>query len=358
MTRQGLPVRIIESEMRRLPTGDLREVQELIRSERIDVIHTHMSRAHTFGVLLKWLTGTPVVATAHNRYMQLHWRFNDFVIANSQATERYHRRFNLVPASRIRTVYCFVDGRRFEAVGERERTRIRRELAYFDNEYLLGVVGEVIPRKGQWYLARALPELMRRIPELRVLLIGRYHRSERYVQQMRRLQFQSGLYRRVRWLGRRPNVHQYMAALDQLLVPSVEEPFGLVAVEGQLTGTPVIATTAGGLPEIVQHEQNGLLIRPRDSVAIIEAVERLYHERELAAQLARQGLEDSRQRFDPVDLTNGVLACYQEAIRLRTGRNAEWQPLQNSAPIGSGVPARATLPPSLDSQAAAQQRAA
>jgi glycosyltransferase involved in cell wall biosynthesis len=317
ITRQGLPVRMIESEMRRLPTSDLNEIRALIRSERIDVIHTHMSRAHTFGVLLKWLTGVPVVATAHNRYLQLHWRFNDFVIANSLATERYHRRFNLVPSDQIRTVYCFVDGQRFETTGDRERLQIRRELEYNGNEYLLGVVGEVIPRKGQWYLAQALPELCRRIPELRVLLIGRYHRSERYVRQMRRLQVAAGLFRKVRWLGRRTNVHQYMAALDQLLVTSVEEPFGLVAVEGQLSGTPVIATRTGGLPEIVQDGRNGLLIPARDSEAIIAAVERLYRDRQLGAALVQAGREDARNRFDPLDLTAGVVSIYQEVLQRR-----------------------------------------
>lgn len=320
MTRQGLPVRIIESEMRRFPTSDLREIQALVQSERIDVVHTHMSRAHTFGVLLKWLTGVPVVATAHNRYLQLHWRFNDFVIANSQATERYHRRFNLVPAQRIRTVYCFVDGQRFEATGERDRLQIRRELEYKGNEYLLGVVGEVIPRKGQWYLAQALPELTRRIPELRVLLVGRYHRSERYVQQMRRLQVGSGLYRKVRWLGRRTNVHQYMAAFDQLLVTSIEEPFGLVAVEGQLSGTPVIATRTGGLPEIVQDGRNGLLIPPRSPEAIVAAVERLYQDRQLAAALVQAGREDAQRRFDPRDLTTGVIDVYQEVLQRKADR--------------------------------------
>lgn len=339
ITRQGLPVRIIESEMRRLPMSDLREVQALVQSEQIDVVHTHMSRAHTFGVLLKWLTGVPVVATAHNRYLQLHWRFNDFVIANSRATERYHRRFNLVPSNRIRTVYCFVDGARFEAAGERDRLQIRRELEYKGNEYLLGVVGEVIPRKGQWYLAQALPELTRRIPELRVLLVGRYHRSERYVQQMRRLQVESGLFRKVRWLGRRTNVHQYMAAFDQLLVTSIEEPFGLVAVEGQLCGTPVIATRTGGLPEIVQDGRNGLLIPPRSPAAIVAAVERLYHERQLVESLVRVGREDAKRRFDPGDLTAGVIDVYQEVRERKRQASplpATGSPLELPSPALSG----------------------
>lgn len=322
LTRQGLPVPIIESELERYPFDDLKEISALIKREKIDVIHTHMSRAHTFGILLKGLTGVPVVATAHNRYVQLHWRFNDFVIANSLATERYHRRWNLVRPDRARTIHCFVDSQRFTGVGEPERRKIRRELRYNGNEFVVGVVGEVIPRKGQTYLAQALPELMRRIPDLRVLLVGRYHRSERYVQKMRQLQARAGLHKMLRWLGRRSNVQEYMAAMDLVLVTSTEEPFGLVAVESQLAGKPTIATNVGGLPEIVQHQRNGLLIPSRNSRAIIEAVERLYQDRELARQLADTGRMDAADRFDPQRLTGEVIEVYREVLR-RRGRLAE-----------------------------------
>lgn len=335
ITRQGLPVRIIESDLRRFPFDDLKEIQALIKQEQVDVIHTHMSRAHTFGILLKWLTNVPVIATAHNRYIQLHWRFNDFVIANSQATERYHQRYNLVPANRTRTVYCFVDERRFAQVAERERQKIRRELRYEGNEYLLGIVGEVIPRKGQWYLAQALPELIRRIPELRVLLVGRYHRSERYVQKMRRLQAAAGLHRKMRWLGRRNNVHEYMAAMDQVLVTSTEEPFGLVALEAQLAGKPLIATNVGGLPEIVQHEQSGLLIPARSSTGIIESVERLYQDRELAGRLAATGRERASQRFTSERLTEEVVAVYREVLRRRGRLSGTERP--DSMPVSKRV---------------------
>lgn len=311
LSRQGLPCRVVESEMRRWPFADLQAARKWIRSEGIDVIHTHMSRAHSFGVLLKWLTGVPVVATAHNRYVQLHWPFNDFVIANSRATEAYHRRHNRVPADRIQTIHCFVDVERFSQAGERDRRAIRTELRQTRDEFVVGVIGEVIARKGQLHLAQALPELARRIPELRVVLIGRFHRSEKYVRRMRRIQTRHGLYRRVRWLGRRSNVHQHMAAMDVVLVPSTEEPFGLVAVEAQLAGTPVIATRVGGLPEIVQHERNGLLIPSGDPVALAAAVERIYRDRLLRENLVRQGREDAMTRFAPQRLTREVVAIYE-----------------------------------------------
>jgi glycosyltransferase involved in cell wall biosynthesis len=148
-------------------------------------------------------------------------------------------------------------------------------------------------------------------------LVGRYHRSERYVQKMRRLQAAAGLHRKMRWLGRRNNVHEYMAAMDQVLVTSTEEPFGLVALEAQLAGKPLIATNVGGLPEIVQHEQSGLLIPARSSTGIIESVERLYQDRELAGRLAATGRDRASQRFTSERLTEEVVAVYREVLRRR-----------------------------------------
>ena len=75
----------VVSELNRSPF-ELRRIAKLARDNGIEVIHTNMSRGHAFGVILKLMTGIPVVATAHSHSSQIHWRLNDFVIANSQST--------------------------------------------------------------------------------------------------------------------------------------------------------------------------------------------------------------------------------------------------------------------------------
>ncbi|MFO0454894.1 MAG: glycosyltransferase, partial [Planctomycetota bacterium] len=85
----------------------------------------------------------------------------------------------------------------------------------------------------------------------------------------------------------------------------------------QLAGKPVIATKIGGLPEIVQHEQSGLLIPARSPAAIVESVERLYQDRELASRLAASGREQAGQRFSSERLTEGVIEVYREVLRRR-----------------------------------------
>ena len=310
----GLPIERIGSVMHRR-WNELQRMAAIVRERRIDVMHTHMSRAHMFGILLKVMTGVPCVATAHHRHLQLHWRWNDFVIANSEATRRFQIRVNRVPASRIRTVYCSSDLERFESVGTAIRKATRRELGIGDDRPLLGVIGEVVLRKGHIHLFRALPRIAAAFPDVKLAILGRFKRHEPSTRQLRRFLVEHELYKRVIWIGRRNNVPDFMSAMDVCVVPSIEEPLGLVAIEAQAAGTPVIVTNTGGLVEIVQHEVNGLVVPTKDSDALAESVIRLLGDRQLQAALIANGRRNARDRFAPHLLTSQVVDVLRQVSR-------------------------------------------
>ncbi len=304
----------MESDMDRFPPTELRRVAAWIAENKVDVVHTHMSRAHNFGVLLKRFCRIPVVATAHAQYIQLHWRFNDLVLANSSATTRFHRRYNLVSAAKIRTVFCFADLHRFLTTGKKLIPYIRGELHARDGRFLIGVIGEVIARKGHRYLFEAMPQILEKIPDARIILIGRFHRQEKCTRALRHIQKTLKLHRRIHWLGRRENVNAYLSAMNVCVVPSIVEPLGLVAVESQAVGVPVVASNVGGLPEIVRHEESGLLVPPRDPGAIAAAVIRLHGDEQLRSRVIEKGQIDAAEMFDPKRLTAQVVEAYQSLI--------------------------------------------
>lgn len=97
-----------ESGVRQAEAGVAGQLAALGRAEA-QRAGTHLSRAHFFGVLLRAASGVPCVATAQSRHFQLHWMFNDLVIAVSEATRLYHQRWNRVPSERILTIPNFVD---------------------------------------------------------------------------------------------------------------------------------------------------------------------------------------------------------------------------------------------------------
>jgi len=297
--------------------SEIRRVSQYARQQQIQVIHTHMSRAHFFGVLLRSATGLPCVATAHSCHFQLHWWWNDFVIANSEATRRYHLRYNFVPQDRIRTIHCTSDLEQFHLMTATDRKTLRDQVGLENDRLILGIVGEVTPRKGHRELFQALPELRQRFPSLQVWVVGRADRKSRYVQQLRRFLHQQRIWGCVKWWGRRANVPHWMAAMDILLVPSLAEPLGLVALEGQAVGIPVVVSDVGGLPEIVQHEANGLVVPVGQPTAILRAVTRLADDPALANRLTAAGRENT-SRFSLDRLTREVAECLQQVLRPKT----------------------------------------
>jgi glycosyltransferase involved in cell wall biosynthesis len=301
--------RFINSDMVRKP-ADVGRIVNWIKHEGIDVAHTHMSRAHAFGVILKMTSGIPVVATAHNRSFQVHWRMNDFVIANSQATMDYQRRVNRVPDSNIEKVHCFTDLNRFEWVTPKHVRRVKRQLRVGEDDFLCGCVGEVIKRKGQVYLFQALKRIVAEVPNFKLIMLGRFCREEPYTQKLRSILLKDNILGTVKWLGLRENVQDFMTAFDLLAVPSIEEPLGLVAVESLAAGTPVVATRTGGLPEIVKDKEWGMLVPPRNPEALAEAIIRLAKDAERRKQMGLAGKEFVQREFEMEALCDRVEQIY------------------------------------------------
>ena len=308
--------KFINSDMVRKP-ADVGRIANWIRHEGIDVAHTHMSRAHAFGVILKMTAGLPVIATAHNRSFQIHWRMNDFVIANSQATMDYQRRVNRVPDSNIEKVHCFTDLKRFETVTPKHVRRVKRQLRVGENDFLCGCVGEVIKRKGQIYLFQALKRIVAEIPNFKLVMLGRFRRDEPYTQKLRSILLKEKIFGTVKWLGLRENVQDFMTAFDLLAVPSIEEPLGLVALESLAAGTPVVATRTGGLPEIVKNKEWGLLVPPRKPEALADAIIELSKDANRRQQMGLAGQQFVQREFEMETLCDRVEQIYQQVLSCR-----------------------------------------
>lgn len=174
-----------------------------------------------------------------------------------------------------------------------------------DGELL--VVGRLSPRKGQDVALRAVAELHRRGMPVRLRLVGTEFRGyEWYVDDLRRTADELGIAGHVRFDGYRTDVPACNAAADVVLVPSRVEPFGNVAVEALAAARPLVASSVGGLREIVDHGRTGLLVPAGDAGALAEAVATLLEAPAEAAAMGDRGGVDVRRRF--------ALARYEEAV--------------------------------------------
>jgi glycosyltransferase involved in cell wall biosynthesis len=243
---------------------------------------------------------------------------NDFVIANSQATMDYQRRVNGVADSNIEKVLCFTDLQRFTKVTHRDVFRVKRQLRVNPDDFLCGCVGEVIKRKGQLYLFQALKRIVSEVSNFKLVMLGRFRREEPYTQKLRSILLNEGLFGRVKWLGLRENVQDFMTAFDLLAVPSIEEPLGLVAVESLAAGTPVVATRTGGLPEIVKHDECGMLVPTEDPDAFADAVIRLAKAGTMRNRMGQTGKEFVLREFETEQLCDRVEQIYLQVVSRRS----------------------------------------
>lgn len=312
-----MPIEVVLSAQHRIPTDELRRIATIVKQEQVDLIHAHMSRAQFFGVLLKHMTGVPCVATAHCQAIKAHRMFNDFVISNSEANRRTQMRKNFVRSSRIETVYCPIDLAGHKPLAALERSAVRESLGASEETKLLGIIGSVCQRKGHDLLLRALPAVLHKFPQVRVAMVGGPHPD--YSAECLRLAKQLAVDHAVVWTGFRKDIPQVMSALDLCIVPSRSEPFGLTAVEALAAGTPVIAARVGGLPESVDHEHTGLLIKPNRPKELAEAILRLLSDAELYEQCSQAARPAMLQRYDAERLWTRI----EEILVSVAGRRAQ-----------------------------------
>jgi len=307
------PITVVESDLRRWPLVELKRIRQTIRDRQIEIVHTHMSRAHTFGVLLRrFFRGAATIATAHSRHLQLHWMLNDFVIAPSAPTAAYHRRINWVSRQRISVIHYFVDPHRPAASGNKTRERWRNEVQADDQTVLIGIVGDVIPRKGIDTLVEALPRLTEDSRSFRLLAIGKERMG--FAPTVRRLAERLGVADRITWLGEREDVAEILTALDILALPSREEQTPMAVLEAMAAGLPVVATRVGGLPECVEDGETGRLVPAGNPIELAAALRPLIDESELRARWGAAGRRRVEQHFSPNSQVAKIETLYQQVI--------------------------------------------
>jgi glycosyltransferase involved in cell wall biosynthesis len=320
LTKVGIPVKVIEGRKalhavrRETAWPGLAAAAEVLTlawhtarlARRHDFLHANSQKAFVIACLAGLLARKPVIWDLNDLLLPAHfsrsnirldvWLANYFaarVLANSQASAQA-----LIAqggrGEKVRVVYNGIDGTPFLSVAEAEVATARHELG-LDGIRVVGVFGRLAQWKGQHVAIEAMTHL----PDIHLLLVGDALFGEQAYAEGLRDQVQAlGLADRVHFLGFRTDIPQLMRMVDLVVHTSTApEPFGRVIVEGMLAGRPVIATRAGGVEEIVDHDRTGVLVEPGNPVELAEAIRGLYADPGRADRIARSGCDDALRRF-------------------------------------------------------------
>jgi glycosyltransferase involved in cell wall biosynthesis len=289
----------------------------LAREENIDLVHLHSRRgADVFGGLAGRWGRWPVVLsrrvdTPESRLVcGIKYRLFDRVIAISECIERVLRGSG-VPAEKLRCVHSGIDPAPYQQPADRDW--VCREFGLAEGDLLVGLVAQLIPRKGHAVLLDALASLVGEFPQARVIFFGRGPLEASLREEISR----RGLAGHVQLAGFRTDLPRIVPALDLVVHPALAEGLGVALIQAAAAGVPIIGARAGGIPEIVRHEENGLLVEPGDATGLAKAMRRLLSDEPLRRNLGDAGRELVARQFTFDRMVAGNLEVYRELLEPR-----------------------------------------
>jgi glycosyltransferase involved in cell wall biosynthesis len=288
-------------------------LSRIVRRLAPDVIHAHDPHGIAVAALALSLGApTPPPALVATRRVDFHLTRNSFsrwkhrrvdcFIAASEAI-RQMLIADGVPADRTVTVHEGIDVEHVAAVPP---VSVHEAFWLPRHAPLVGNVAALVPHKGQRYLVEAAQLVVRLIPDARFVIFGEGELREHLEHLVR----EHHLEKHVLLPGFRADVLGYIKSFDVFAMSSVTEGLGTSLLDAMACARPIVATRTGGIPEVVEDGENGLLVPPRDRQALADALVRLLSDPALRDRLGAAGLTRVRARFTVEQMVAGTAAVY------------------------------------------------
>jgi D-inositol-3-phosphate glycosyltransferase len=289
--------------------GSILKVRETLSRHRAHVVHCHF--LHDLWLVAPALWNLPQVkllATCHMLFSRtkkkdwahrLIYRRLDKLIVLTNIAKSIHLRALPVSAEDMVVIPNGVDLSEFSPASY-SRDEVRQEFSVGPEQPLVGCIGRLDPGKGQQELIRSAKEVIAEFPDCKFLIVGEATKGQgqSFPDKLRGLIRESDLEDRVILAGFRADAARVLRALDIFAFPSYKETFGMSLLEAMAMSVPIVATDSGAVPEILDYGKCGLLVPPRQSHPLAEAVKRYLREPGLAGSMAHQARKRVEQEYD------------------------------------------------------------
>ncbi|MDH5507197.1 MAG: glycosyltransferase [Anaerolineae bacterium] len=296
----------------------LPKARALVKTHGIKIVHCHLRASWVTGVLLAMMMGRrrpKVVFHEHGwilfggyfyrAFVRIAAKFGLIVGVSNLVVNRLA--LSKIPMTRLKMVHNFVDMAYFTQ-DSKARDSMRKSLEDSEEKFLIGFSGRLVAVKGWRYLLEAM-ELLSKRKGYKALFAGTGPDEEKLKAAIQK----SNLTGLATPLGHVKNINHFYNALDVLVIPSVIEPVGMVQLEAQACGTPVVAFDTEGVREIIGNS-NARLIPVGDVKALASAIEELRKDGDQYDKLVNAGL-DNAKRFSLENYASKINALYEELLR-------------------------------------------
>jgi glycosyltransferase involved in cell wall biosynthesis len=308
---------------------NIQRLKQLILKRRIDLVHTHGMKAGLVGRIAGLMSGLMgqhdlpyFLATVHNSVYQYpmlksqRWfiskvqsylgRHTDSFIAVSNGLKNELMRWEGIPASKISVIYNGINLNNFSSFPRSMLLEAKFRLGLNPDLPVVGMVARCAPQKGGGVFLSAARQLSSMLEDVQFLVVGDGPLRLLWEKEARAL----GLTEKVRFLGHHPRPGEIYPLLDVYVLPSLSEGLPLGVIEAMAAQRPILATWAGGIPELIQHRKTGLLVPPGDSSSLAQGMMELLTRRTWASRLGKAAGVIARSRFSEQEMVRQTEDLY------------------------------------------------
>lgn len=301
-----------------------------MRRHRFDIVHTCLSNTNLHGRIAAKLAGVPIIISEEQsdyerfnprlsfifmRINHLLVQFTDRIICCSENVRHSLIRSESIPIEKIITIYNCIDILDYRP--QKTREQMRSQLGLGQDTPVIGYIASLGKRKGHDFFLSVLEVVKQSYPNVKLLLVGKGPLREG----LEILVAQKELSDNVMFLGEKRDISDILTAIDVFVSSARQEAFGINLIEAMYMGIPCVAMRVGGIPEVIDHGVNGILISPDDKKEMANAIINLLHDTEKANVLGKNARQKVLRCFTSrgyvarlENLYNNLLAAINERM--------------------------------------------
>ncbi|MED5554168.1 MAG: glycosyltransferase family 4 protein [Candidatus Neomarinimicrobiota bacterium] len=309
------------------PYRDIRaflSLYKLFKEEDFTIIHTHSSKAGLLARLAAVLNKTPIVihtihGFAFNDFMnglkknffiyleKLLAKWTDVLITVSNLNKKKIIDLNIAHENKIKNIYSGIDLSLFT---NKRNDEFRKELNLENDHLLLGSVGRLSNQKDPITMIEAFGIISKPFPNAHLALVGDGELKGKILEKIDQLKLND----RIHLTGNKNNPWSVYHSMDLFIMSSIYEGLGRSITEALSCGVPVVCTDVEGVPEIVRDNITGILVRPKDSNKLADAIIRTLNDMETAKKMAEEGRRFVNDNFDVNKMVNDIDSLYNTLL--------------------------------------------
>jgi len=287
----------------------------IIRSKRIDIIHSHGYMPDFFGLIASKITRRPIVSTVHGwtsstkairtyeHFQKKLLRYFDIVIPVSQkiSDELIKNGINPFKLRKLNNIVTFED-----LTGDNVATDLNQTYITGPHTQIIGVIGRLSKEKGHIFLLQALAKIKNDFPDIKLLIIGDGDQHSKLVQFVKAHKLEH----QVHFCGFQNDVSQFYRLIDIFVLPSLTEGIPLVLLEAMYFNKPIVATDVGGVPELIKNGYNGKLVPPGNPSALADNIAAILRDKLYGQTLGKAAHQSLISKNNPSWWINEIQDTY------------------------------------------------